>query len=327
MSFDWIRFLDANRIEYATRGRNISSGNLVLHCPFCAHTDEGMHLSVSTTNRGWRCFRQPDLHRGKSAARLVAALTGCSLAQAANICGEQISIPDDFMGRMTQLLSPAEETERKPTVMPSDLRKFSNKPSCKPFIKYLKSRGFVELPRFTYLFDVRYCTKGFFHHRVVIPIYYQRRLVSLTGRSLDPNAMIRYLTLPEDPEKVEKWGIDPAQGPITDYLLWYDECRAANAHTICIVEGPMDAWKVWQLGLDEGVVAVCVFTATASPAQVDKLHSLLPRFRRRCLLLDRNTLAISMRLQAQLHGLNVENITLPAGVKDPGELENLEDIL
>jgi hypothetical protein len=327
MAFDWIRFLDANRIEYATKGRNISSGNLVLHCPFCAHTDEGMHLSVSINNRGWRCFRQPDLHRGKSAARLVAALTGCSLAQAVHICGEQISIPDDFMGRLTELLSPAESVERKPTRMPGELKVFSNRSSCKPYIRYLRSRGFDGLPRFTRLFDVRYATKGFFHHRVVIPIRYQGRLVSLTGRVIHADAMIRYLTLPSNPEKVERWGIDPAQGPITDYLLFYDECLRADADTIFIVEGPMDAWKLWQLGLDQGMVAVAVFTSTASPAQIDKLHSLLPRFKNRYLLLDRNTLAISMRLQSQLHGLDVVNLTLPANIKDPGLLESTEQLM
>jgi hypothetical protein len=330
MSFDWIRFLDTHSIAYSTKGHNVSSGNVVLHCPFCGIQDEGLHMSLSTNNRGWRCFRRPDLHHGKSAVSLVSALIGCSLAQAARICGEDaVNLPEDFMSRVGELLADAPaEDETRELRMPDDLRHFNGKPSCRPFVKYLHSRGYRDLPRFTHLFDVRYATRGYFHHRIVLPIRFKGRLVSFTGRTFDPRAdTIRYLTLPTDADKTGKWGIDAAIGPITDYLLWFDECLQADADTLYLVEGPLDAWKVWQLGLDEGIVATCFFTATASPAQIDHLHRLLPKFKHRRLLLDRNTLATSMRLQQQLIGLDVQNLHLPDHLKDPGEAQNLEDII
>lgn len=324
MAFDWIRFLDSNHIEYSTKGANVSRGNIVVHCPWCGHEDEGTHLSVALNGRGYRCFRQPDRHRGKANARLVAALLGCSLEQAAKICGEQIYIPEDFMARVTDYINPkrVDSTKQESLRMPLEFRRFSTMPSCRPYETYLLSRGFREIYRFTELLDVRYCTSGFFHHRVMFPVRHEGKLMTFTGRSLDPQAPIRYLTLPTAGETTEKYGLQPALGPITDYLLWFDECAEADADTIYIVEGPMDAMKIWELGLDYGIVAVCVFTATASAGQIDKLHDLLPKFKNRFLMLDRDTLAVSMRLNAQLSGLGVINRILPLGVKDPGELKN-----
>lgn len=329
MSFDWPRFLDSSRIEYITKGHGSTSGTIVVHCPFCGASDEGTHMAISINGRGWRCLRHPDMHKGRDAARLIAALTGCSLVQAARICGEQVHIPEDFMGRIDELLKvPEFDNSVHVMHMPLELRQFSlNKPSCRPYIQYLKKRGFREIKYFTHLLDVRYAVSGFFHHRVVIPIRFNSKLVSLTGRSLDPHAGIRYLTLPTDPEKCVKYGLEPAIGPITDYLLWHDECHHADADTIVLVEGPLDAFKVWQLGLDEGIVSTCFFTATASPAQIDTLHSLLPKFKRRYLLLDNGTLSTSMRLQQQLYGLEVINKILPQGIKDPGDIQDTDQLV
>lgn len=320
MAFDWLRFFDANRIEYASRGHNVSHGHVAIHCPFCGVQDAGQHLSVALNGRGWRCFRQPDIHRGKSSTRLISALLNCSFETAAKICGEQIVIPDDFMARVDGLLNPPPLAKPKKLVMPVEFRPFVDKPSCWPYLNYLKRRGFVDLLNWAKFFDLRYCTTGFFHHRVIFPIRYRKRLVSFTGRSLDPHSDVRYLSLTSNPELAEARDIQPAQGPITDYLLWYDECAQADADTIYLVEGPMDAFKIWQLGEKIGIVAVCVFTATASPAQIDKLHELLPRFKRKFIMLDQGADIVAARLRSQLSGLHVQTRRLPDGIKDPGTL-------
>lgn len=320
MPFDLIRFFEQHRIDYSDHGPNISKGNVVIHCPFCGADDPSQHLSVSINGKGWRCLRRPDVHRGSSPARLIGALLGISLRQAHDLIGGDHFIPDDFMSRMNTLLRPVPSVQStlQRLRLPDDFKSFRNVPSARPFIGYMNGRGFptADFLDLAKQFDLRYATSGPFHHRIIFPIYHDDRLLNWTGRHIGKSSL-RYRTLGSEPDREEH--LPAALGPITDQLLWFDQCRASDASTLCLVEGPMDALKIWYLGQAHGIIATALFTMGMSAAQLDALYRLANRFERRILLLDRGTMPAAMRLMARLNSLRFQMIVL-TDAKDPGEL-------
>lgn len=324
MAFDWISFFNQHNISYAETGPNTSKGNVAIHCVFCGTADETQHLSISLDGHGYRCWRNRE-HRGRNPVRLVQALLGCSWEQAQRLVGGSTYIPNDFLSRVNAQLNPAPVVNRAPLTLPPEFKPFSDLPSCRPFMKYMlgKSRGFTfeQVMTLTHFHDLRYCTRGPDRGRVIFPIHQDKRLVTWTGRTIYKQVALRYKTLTADPEKARDSGSPCAVGPISDYLLWHDKLKKTKAHTICLVEGPMDAAKVWVLGAAHGIVATCFFTSSPTDQQIELLHEVLPRFRRRFLLLDQNTLSTALLVEGMLKSLDITNLVLPPHLKDPGEID------
>jgi hypothetical protein len=320
--FDWMRFFEQHRIEFNQSGPNVSRDNVTVHCPFCGTADQSKHLSVNLSGKGWRCWKSPNEHRGKSPARLVQGLLNCTWARACALTGESILIPDDFMARVRDTITPPEAPETIPLKLPKEFKPFVGKPSARPFERYMvKKRGFDydDMDRL-HRYDVRYCTTGAYRNRVIFPVWFEKRLMSWTGRHIG-DSTLRYKALTVDPDKARDEGYKPAVGAISHYLLWYDMLRKIDADTIALVEGPMDALKVCILGKSEGICATCFFTSEPTESQVDLLHTLLRRFKRKITLLDRGTFATGIRIASGLSSLGVTSYELPSRLKDPGEFD------
>lgn len=322
MAFDWLRTLDQYRVAYSTSGKNVSKGNFVVHCPFCGPEDQGQHMSVALKGRGWRCFRRPD-HKGQHPGRLLAALIGCSIEQGYRLVGDTVYVPEDFLGAVQSALADAPLIERKPLSMPEEFRAIEfGSPSRRLAVNYLiHSRGFTpgQVEWMTKRYGLRYAVRGSYSNRIIFPVTKDQKLVGWTGRHVG-SSDLRYKSLSPDPEKAEAEGYQPALGPISNYLLFYDQIIDSNAHTLYLCEGPFDALKVCVLGRKHGAIATCCFTAAPSDAQINELHYLFPTFKRRILLLDRGTLATTLRTAGTFAGLGVDIGELPRGVKDPGDL-------
>ncbi len=333
--FDWINFLQRRGIAFATRGKNVAKGNLVVHCPFCGPEDEGHHMEISTKGRGWKCLRRGREHRGKNPIKLIMALVGCNYATAANVVGDTTFIPDDFMAAVTKHVNGWEPPHpARALTMPEEfLPVGANRPSARLFNAYLAQRGFDDLDLLATCYGIRYCSRGPFKGRIIFPIHHDGKLVNWTGRTVYPKESedgIRYRTLSTDSGN-EMPGAPTAIGPVTDYLLWYDELRnnidPGRFDTIVLVEGPFDALRVDVLGYEDGIRSTCFFTAQPSIRQIDLFHEIMPRFKRRFLLLDRNTTATAIRVSAELKMLNVETRQVPDNVKDPGEISSTGQLL
>lgn len=331
MSFDWIRFFRQHSIEFVESGPNVAKGNVNIHCPFCGTTDPSHHMGISLSGAGWGCWRDSQ-HRGKSPKRLVMALINCSASAAADIVGSDKSVmPVDSMAqvcsRLTFASTPfAAERTRQLKLLP-EFKKFRDVTSFRPYLKYLLRRGFSDhdIFRMSDRYHLRYCTTGAFGGRIIFLVHDEvSNLVSWTGRSVSKDAFIRYKSLPYKDEVAKSQGVPLALGPISDYLLWHDDLLSSHAETILLVEGPFDALKVRVLGEAHGVMATCFFTQLPSTRQVDLFHGVLPRFKRKLLVLDRGTTSITMRLVSQLRALNVQPLYLPESVKDPGDLNEAE---
>lgn len=325
MAFDWLSTLDHYGVAYSTRGKNVSKGNFVVHCPFCGADDPGQHMSVALRGRGWRCFRRPN-HRGQHPARLLAALLRCSLEQASRLVGDAVYIPDDFLGAVSAALSPTAPEPARPLVMPAEFRSIEyGAPSRRAALGYLEGRGYSrpQIERLTSRYGLRYAVQGSYKGRIIFPVRKGPDLVSWTGRHIGTSTL-RYKSLSPDPEKAADEGYEPAMGPISDYLLFHNLInKAANentADTLYICEGPFDALKVCVLGRRSGAIATCCFTASPSIAQINELHGLFPRFKRRVLLLDANTLPTTLRVAALFAGMGLDIGRLPRAIKDPGDL-------
>lgn len=331
--FDWLSFLEQRRIDYISSGKSVTRGNVAVHCPFCGADDPSYHMGISLTGRGWGCWRNAQ-HRGKSDARLVAALIRCTMDQARVITGGQVFIPVDFAGTVNALMAPKDEAPIRKLKLPPEFSEFSGdpKPSANLFISYLWNRGYSyrEIAGMTRHYGMRYCTRGPYKGRIIFPIKHDYRLISWTGRTVYPSVDLRYKVLSPDVEKARREGMEPAVGINTDYLLWYDDLMADDdADTVVITEGPFDALRVRVLGRDRGITATCLFTSEPHKAQIELLHEVLPRFKRRFLMLDADMFPTAIRVSAALSGTGIMPKMLPAGVKDPGELsrDQLLDII
>lgn len=320
MAFDWTRFCNQYGVAFAQGGANTSRNNITVHCPFCGPADPSMHMSVSLVGKGWRCWRHPG-HRGKNPTRLVQALLRCDWERAAKITGQAIYVPSDFMDRVRGAISPQAIEVRRPLKEPKEFKRFEGLPSSRPFVSYLRSRGFTDddIAVMSSRYSMRYCTQGAYRHRIMFMVRFMGDLVAWTGRSIARDAELRYRALSIDPERAQREGYEPALGAISHYLLWWDRLQRVDADTLILCEGPFDALKVDVLGNRHGVAATCFFTSAPTDAQMALLHEICPQFRRKVMLLDRGTLALSMRVVSSLSSLGVVSRELGQGLKDPGE--------
>lgn len=320
MIFDWEKFFQTNRIDYKVG----SSREIVIHCPWCGGSDPSHHLSINLDGKGFRCFRSND-HRGKNPARLVQILLRCSIDHARNMCGMATMTPlgGDLMSQVKSLFQPLSvSTRRLSPKLPEEFHPLRDKPSAWPFLSYMKSRGYRlrDTLRLAELFDLRYCKEGPFRGRIIFPVRRHGKLLNWTGRTIDQNTIPRYRTHTTQVELSTKLGLDPATEPISNLLLWHDLLERRDAGTLVITEGPFDALRVNHYGLNQGIIATCLFTMRASPTQVVSLREMIyNKFQRTILLLDRGTLDKAVSISLQIPELKI--VTLPEGIKDPGNLD------
>jgi hypothetical protein len=316
MAVEWLSLLSAHGIEYVTTGPNVGPGFIAVHCPFCGPADPSQHMTVRLNGRGWRCWRHPD-HRGTNPAYLLAALLGVPMAQAQALIGPDTlqAIPEDWFGQVKATFEPQDEAPEVLELPPEFKRIVVDSPSARRHVDYLRGRGFrtVEIMRFSDWYDIRYASMGDYKGRAIFLVFHQRKLIAWTGRSIYPNAFLRY----------------DSEGELGQTLLWYDRLRRyhgpdrrnAPPHTLVLCEGPFDALKVRVKGRRHGIAATCFFTSAPTATQLDLLHELVPEFKRTFLLLDSSATAVTLRVAEQLSLIGVMPLHLPAKYKDPGELD------
>ena len=314
---NWPDFLGSHSIPFRNVGNNIE-----IPCPWCGGSDPSYHMAISLAGKGFKCWRDRT-HAGRHPAKLIQVLLGCSWEQANRYAGTAKSLPNDFLDKIRGALMQVNNAEVQYKLdLPNEFKPFSGLPSSKPYTNYLLGRGLSELQirRASAEYGIRYASQGDYRGRVVFPVWFDGQLVGWTGRTICSNEDLRYKTLSNNPEK----GPPTAPRPISDYLLFFDIIKRSKAKYLVIGEGPFDALKVNILGTKLGVVSTCLFTNSASQAQLGLLHELVPQFERSFVLLDTAAIAQAGRLVSQLAALNVQGRVLPNGYKDPGELNSID---
>jgi hypothetical protein len=304
---DWPELLRQHHIEFAEGGgRNVSRGYIAVRCPFCGPADESQHMSINLKRGSWRCWRN-SAHRGGDPVWLLTALLRIPPTQARSLLGpDYVVMPSNLASAVRAKLEPAEPEEAAALALPEEFRPLKSEPPARRFLAYMRHRRGFDLPAIVARrYGLYYCTHGEWADRILFPIFERERLVAWTGRSILEQPRLRYKT----------------EGPIGNHLLWFDELKIANHHhTILLCEGPFDALKVRALGEQLGITATCWFTSQPNRRQTDLLYELLPRFRRRLLVLDADAGGRAIELAQALQRFEVRRITLPARFEDPGEL-------
>jgi hypothetical protein len=328
MAFDWLAFLNRRGIDYSEKGPSATTGNISIKCPFCGSSDRSMHMAISIRGRGWRCFRNPRQHRGRSPVKLIQALLGCSWEEAFRIAGVS-SIRNTVDGKpFNQHVATLLRRDTKTNTDEQSLRLL---PAFKPllnigsgryFANYLVEKRdyrFFDISNLCAEYGLHYALTGPFAWRIIFPIYMNDRLVCWIGRTLSENTNMRYRTLSADPENAERDSLPLAVMSVEHTLLNHDQLRNGGEELI-VCEGPFDAMRIDYFGADFGVRATCVYTKSISDEQISLLSDIGLKFARRTLLFDTDTQLDDLRSLSRVAHLDFRVRHIPNRYKDPAEL-------
>lgn len=318
--FDWEGFLRSRRYDYVQSGPR----QVVVHCPFCGPDDPSHHMSINLDGHGWRCWRAPHSHYGRSPVGLVQKLLGCSLEEARAIAGvdDRAAPPptrDLLADNLARLRGRApEEAARRPVrlSLPREAHPLDpDDPRDAPFVDYLTDvRGYrpSEVRWLARAYGLHCATRGPWRWRLIFPVRGRRgELLTWTARAIGPSVELRY--------KQPLAGDVVVEAPRTLLgldLLW----SAPDPRVLVVTEGPLDAARISVSSAPLGVWATCLFGLGLTDEQCALLDDLAGRFPRLALLLDPGAAHERVRMVRRLTPLRVELPALPPGVGDPGDL-------
>lgn len=238
MTFNIQQYLIDNKIEYRSSGKNVSRGEYSICCPFCS---EGrFHCGINPVKQlfhCWICGNKGDI------AKLLSKLLSISYIEARTIINPISDLKKALENRDTKNIQ-VEEIKK--------IKKFELPAYTKPFIK--DSKNIWQEIAHDFLVDkynltwnhildakLHYCINGKYKNSIIIPIYFNGKLVNFISRTWDKNAHKRYENCPNELSLVN----------IKKVVYNYD--RVYNKKQVIVTEGCFDAIKV---GLDRSV-AVC----------------------------------------------------------------------
>lgn len=340
MRFDWKRFLAGRGIDFVERGPNVARGNININCPFCGASDEGQHLGISLSGKGWGCWRNQS-HRGRTPHRLIMALTFCSSAEAEAIvgAGDDSPLTDDhrLLADVQKMVGSKEAAQAKEPEAAlewiSEARPLignTHSGFASMFVNYLQERLYTpgQIKRLAKRYDLRYAVSGPFANRLIVPVYMPQGLVNWTGRAISKKAVVRYRTLSADPTKAAEDGLPVAPLSIEKTIFDYDRLLRDGGDMLIVAEGPFDGMRLDFFGYDRAIRGTCLFGKNLSEDQALLLESLAPRFRRKVLLLDQDATLDAISRVNRLEYFGYQARQMPYARKDPALLQEdqLQDL-
>jgi len=227
-------------IPLSLGGKNVGRGWIGVNCPFCG--DSSFHGGFPISGiPAFTCFKCG----GHPFRETLKELLDVGW-------GEFNQIMDGYIDPDSYVRVEKKEAKAESITLPGDeaLNVIS--------IAYLKKRGFDPV----YLqqkYHIRATgMEGFYKYRIIIPIYFEGRVVSFTGRDYTGQQEERYKTL-----KIEESVVNAKH-------VLYNE-QFVRDDRIIVVEGPTDAWR-----LGDGVVAT--LGTKVSEQQVRKIAQYQTRF-------------------------------------------------
>jgi hypothetical protein len=282
MSFNALKFLQDYDVRYYTEGKNCAPGWINIDCDFCNDNDHhgGFNIESGIYNC-WRC----GTHKTEE---VIKEVLGISYNEAREIREEY----DD--GMLYKQNFNKNKLVQKDIILPgTDLKEMHR--------RYLMKRNF----------DPDYIIKkyriqgtgivGKWKYRIIIPIYYQHRLVSFQGRDITNKQTYRYKTLSK-----KESGFD-----LGTTLYCIDECKR---NYIGVVEGCFDRWRM----KDD---FVCCLTSDLTDNQI----MLLSKYEKVYFLFDPEKEAYekAKKISKKLNVLGIRTYVVSLDIgKDPAELSD-----
>ena len=298
MQIDWRGLLDSLSIEWIDRGKNTSSGNINIKCPWCLD-DPSKHMAIALMKEAYYCYRAPNQHSGKNFFWLLS----------------RFGIRDQEEAR--RLLRRFQRAGDAPIVtrLPTDLQqqrtawsRFENAGNSQEALDYLAGRGFP-LPRLLCeQFDLRYAKNGEWARRLLIPLHLNGDIVSWTARDMTGRYEQKYL-----------------MNAVAEAALYTPDIIKPKPAIAVIVEGPMDALRIAQGTRDARVISIALCGKFLSAEKLLQIRKACETCSSILVTLDADApMSACYQAVASIQSATkVEHVgraKLPMGVKDPGDL-------
>lgn len=322
MKFNIKNFLDNYNIYYREHGAGVKKGNIIIHCPYCGADDKDQHLGINLSNGVWGCWRNEE-HRSKNLSKLLCKISPISYKQALQLVGfEDKIIEKDLFNDIVsdKYFSNHSNTNKnskiRSLILPKDFRELKDDYFSIPYINYLISRGFADIWNLIFKYGLKYALTGDFKGRIIIPVYFNKQLVTWTSRAISPHASLRYKSL-----KVEDSSIN-----IKNTIYNFDRTYENGGDVLFVVEGPIDVLKMDYYLYNTNSFAVGLHSMSVSDDQLYWLIRLFDKFKTIVLLLDRGESESMEKGIATLSttGVIINEGILPKGINDPGELKQCQ---
>lgn len=205
-----IEVLTKYSIPFWTHGKNVSEDTINIKCPFC--NDHSNHCGIFKSNLVYSCWRcQAKGHLSK----LLTTITHISYEQAKNECDVMGVVKEDRKEKVTTI----EEIQ-----YPEYFQLITGDTDIELLNAWMKRRKIDKVTLIEHKCGI--CEVGDFSNRLIIPVFYQDKLVAYQGADLTGKATLKYRT---------------SKAEINNYLYNYDNI---GKHTMVITEGVLDAWRV-----------------------------------------------------------------------------------
>jgi hypothetical protein len=230
--FNIVSFLEDNDVYFRFSGKNVGKNYVGFRCPFCE--GDGEHGGASLIHKGFSCWQCGET---ASPPKLVKQILDCSWAEAYDIVRK-------YLDKETSPSWTITPTNKGRTQRPVHLPALTG-PLTGPGGQYLASRGFDPGA-----IEAKYGVKetgplGDYKFRLIIPVYFNKRLVSFTSRDYTGKGEPKYKEQP----------INDAIIPVKDSLYNFNSVK----DKLLIVEGPADVWR-----MGDGAVALFGLKCTES---------------------------------------------------------------
>jgi DNA primase len=284
-----------------------SNPNIYCHCPF--HKGSGkvhVNFSINRTNGKWICFSKSKKGDPKCGAgglvRFVKKMENCSTREAKETLRSEFNQGKLSWGALIKATesdsNPKGKTRLRKVEWPND---FVLIPDNHPWIK--KRRYDVDTFR---AFNVAYDPST--PHLVHFPIYFRKRLRGFSARDIRK-------------QSIHKWRHDKGV-PRRKILYNFDE--SVGKDYVIVVEGPMDAMRLWSFGFHS---VVSIFGTEATDEQTALL---IGNWNKVFVAFDGDEPgrdgAIKLTSKLIGHVEIVARVPMPAG-KDPDNLKTKEEFL
>jgi hypothetical protein len=297
--------LEVLRVDYVTTGKNVSSGNINIKCPWCTD-DPSEHLGIYEETGVYGCWRDPR-HSGHDAAYAIAKASGASVDAVRALL---VPAPPDNMTAATTKTTPTPADALSPVTFPPMGCSPILDPGNERFLDYLFHRGLRPPQQVALRFSLYGGRFGPMAHRLVIPVRDSTGIiVAYTGRSLGSSSALRYLSQP--------------RGPIIKRCLLFEDQLIKGGDVLAVTEGPFDAMTVDWHGRWSGIRGTCIFGMIGTARQIRTLARLASSYRKVVVMLDKTAWGNSIKLAEAIPASNVQTFFLSRR-KDPGEMTEEE---
>jgi len=211
------------KIPCWTEGKNVSVDSVNVRCPFC--DDHSNHCGIFTNTVRFHCWR---CHTTGSFGYLLSRLTTFSEDECERIVRDfDTTFGESTVDQIRNIFDREEEAKEQTKIAEIDLPRYFEK--ITPDIDFPLLYRYLERRRVSLETIIGakcgICRVGKYMNRMIIPVFFEEKVVAFQAADLTGTAEIKYQT---------------SNAKINSFLYNYDNIE----RRAIIVEGILDAWRV-----------------------------------------------------------------------------------